>query len=122
MSAASKAKGTLYERELSEFIGQFFETQRLPRTGAKDEGDVEVRVTSDIRLVIEAKNHKALSFSDWLRQAEVEADHREAKVGNVACVPVVMAKRRGKNTSKSYVVMEADEFILMLKMLLGRHE
>jgi hypothetical protein len=93
-----------------------FDAQRLPRTGTKDEGDVEVRL-GECRLIIEAKNHKTLLFSDWLRQAELEADNREEKLGNVACVPVVFAKRRGKNAAGSYVVMEAEEFLLLLKMV-----
>ena len=119
MSSQNKAKGTLYEREIVELLAPHYETQRLPRTGAKDEGDVEVRVTPDVRLIIEAKNHKSLALADWLRQAEAEADNREAKVGNVACVPVVFAKRRGKNAAHSYVVMDAEEFVLLLKLLGG---
>jgi hypothetical protein len=116
MTMVNKAKGTRYENEIVElFIGMHFDAQRLPRSGSRDEGDVEVRL-KDCRLIIEAKNHKSLAFSDWLKQAQTEADNREEKVGNVACVPVVFAKRRGKNAAGSYVVMEAEEFLLLLKM------
>lgn len=118
MSSANKAKGTQFEREIAELFTAWFEAQRLPRTGAKDEGDIEVRVTDQVRLILEAKNHKSLALADWIRQAEVEADHREAKTGK-ACVPVVVAKRRGKGVAQSYVVMQADEFLLLLKLLVG---
>lgn len=116
MSAANKARGSRYEREIVDYLAPMFDTQRLPRTGTKDEGDVEVRFNK-FRLIIEAKNHKAIALSDWLRQAEVEADNREAKLTDTVCVPVVFAKRRGKGTANSYVIMDAEEFTLLLKLL-----
>jgi len=115
MSSANKAKGTRFESEIVELLAEQFDAQRLPRTGVKDEGDVEVRFDK-FRLVIEAKNHKGLNLADWVKQAEVEADNREAKLGDTACVPVVFAKRRGKSVANAYVVMDASEFILLLKM------
>lgn len=114
MSSANKARGTRFEREVVDFLAPMFDTQRLPRTGSKDEGDVEVRF-SNFRLIIEAKNHKALSLADWIKQADVEADNREAKI-NVPCVPVVFAKRRGKSAANSYVVMDAEQFVALLEM------
>lgn len=114
MSSANKARGTRYEREVVEFLAPMFDVQRLPRTGAKDEGDVEVRF-KHFRVIIEAKNHKAMSLADWIKQAEVEADNREAKI-SVPCVPVVFAKRRGKSAANSYVVMDAEEFVSLLHM------
>lgn len=117
MSSANKAKGTRFENEVVELLaGMHFDVQRLPRTGTKDEGDVEVRLR-ECRLIIEAKNHKGFALADWLKQAEVEADNRESKLGNVACVPAVFAKRRGKSAAGSYVVMDATEFLLLLKMV-----
>jgi hypothetical protein len=116
MSSANKARGTRYEREIVDYLSPMFDTQRLPRTGAKDEGDVEVRF-NNFRLIIEAKNHKALALADWLKQAEVEANNREDKLTDTACVPVVFAKRRGKGTANSYVIMDAEEFTLLLKLL-----
>jgi Holliday junction resolvase len=115
MSSANKAKGTRFESEIVDLLAEQFEAQRLPRTGVKDEGDVEVRFKS-FRLVIEAKNHKGLSLADWIKQAEVEANNREAKLKDTACVPVVFAKRRGKGVANSYVVMDATEFMLLLKL------
>lgn len=115
VSTANKAKGTRYEREVVDYLAEMFDAQRLPRTGSKDEGDVEVRF-GKFRLIIEAKNHKAMNFADWIKQAEVEADNREAKLNDVACVPVVFAKRRGKGVANSYVVMDASEFVLLLQM------
>lgn len=116
MSSANKAKGSRYENEVVEMLaGMHFDAQRLPRTGAKDEGDVEVRLR-ECRLIIEAKNHKGFALADWLKQAEVEADNRESKLGNVACIPAVFAKRRGKSAANSYVVMDATEFLSLLKM------
>jgi hypothetical protein len=117
VSSANKAKGTRYESELVELLNNMlFDAQRLPRTGVKDEGDIEVRLR-ECRLIIEAKNHKALALADWLKQADVEADNREEKLGVVACVPAVFAKRRGKNAANSYVIMDATEFLLLLKMV-----
>lgn len=115
MTMANKAKGTRYEREVTDYLAEMFDTQRLPRTGSKDEGDVEVRF-GNFRLIIEAKNHKTLNFADWIKQAEVEADNREAKLGDTACIPLVFAKRRGKGVAESYVVMQAQDLVTLLQM------
>ncbi len=115
MSSANKAKGTRYETEVTEVLAEQFDAQRLPRTGVKDEGDVEIRFPN-FRIVIEAKNHKTMQLADWIKQAEWEADNREEKLTDTACIPVVFAKRRGKSAANSYVVMDATEFMLLLKL------
>jgi hypothetical protein len=115
VSSANKAKGTRFETEITELIAEQFDAQRLPRTGVKDEGDVEIRF-QNFRIIIEAKNHKSLALADWIKQAEIEADNREEKLKDTACIPVVFAKRRGKNAANSYVIMDATEFLLLLKM------
>lgn len=114
MTMANKAKGTRYEREVTDYLAEMFDAQRLPRTGSKDEGDVEVRF-GKFRLIIEAKNHKTLNFADWIKQSEVEADNREAKI-SVPCIPLVFAKRRGKGVAESYVVMQAQDLVTLLQM------
>lgn len=116
MSSRNKAKGTEWERDLVEHLAVAHDATRLPRTGAKDEGDVEVRLRDDVRLILEAKNHKAMQLSDWVRQAEVEADHREQRT-KVPTMGAVAVKRRQKGTGDGYIVMTVDDFFTLLRML-----
>jgi hypothetical protein len=93
------------------------DAERLPKAGRDDQGDVAVRV-SDTTLVIEAKNEKAMSLSQYLREATVEADHyRKARGSEGIVSAVAVVKARGKGIGQAYVVMEVDEFALLIKHL-----
>lgn len=115
MSSANKAKGTRWEREVVDHLAVAHDVTRLPRTGTKDEGDIEVRL-KDCRLILEAKNHKSFALSDWISQAQVESDHREARTG-IATAGAVAIKRRNHGVGDGYVVMTIDDFFTLLRMV-----
>lgn len=115
MSAANKAKGSRWERELEDYLNACaLHARRLPRAGNKDIGDVSVTV-GDFVIVIEAKNVKAANMADFLRQADVESDHYEEKYG-VPTVPVVITKTRQKGAGEGRVTMTVDTLLDLLRL------
>jgi hypothetical protein len=60
-------------------------------------------------VVIEAKDHGTLKFSQWISEAEKERLNAGASIG------VVWAKWRGKaSAGDAYVVMDGDTFMSLL--------
>jgi len=115
MSAANKAKGSRWERELEDYLNAAgMHARRLPRAGSKDIGDVSITV-GDFVIVVEAKNVKAANMADFLRQADVESDHYEDKYG-VPTVPVVVTKTRQKGAGEGRVTMTLDTLIDLLRL------
>lgn len=115
MSAANKAKGSKWERDIEDYLNACgLHARRLPRAGSKDIGDVSVTV-KDFVIVVEAKNVKAANMADFLRQADVESDNYEAKYG-VATVPVVVTKTRQKGTGEGRVTMTLDTLLDLLRL------
>jgi hypothetical protein len=123
MSAANKAKGTRFETDIVDWIrdnAPLLRAERLPRAGAKDEGDVAITFPCGV-LVVEAKNHKAWSLSDWLRQAREEMVNYVTKrrMDPTAVFPLVVVKRRGKSIGESYAVMELHLLVELVEHLSG---
>lgn len=115
MSSANKAKGSLWERQLEDYLNSCgLHARRLPRAGNKDIGDVSITV-GDFVIVIEAKNVKAANMADFLRQADVESDHYEEKYG-VPTVPVVITKTRQKGAGEARVTMTVDTLLDLLRL------
>lgn len=115
MTAANKAKGSRFERELEDYLNECgMYARRLPRAGNKDIGDVSVTV-GDFVIVVEAKNVKAANMADFLRQADVESDHYEEKYG-VPTVPVVITKTRQKGAGEARVTMTVDTLLDLLRL------
>ncbi len=103
----SKAKGTAFETEIVRTLQSKWwpHASRRALTGALDTGDINVHP----EVVIEAKDHGTLKFSQWLAEAEKERVNAGASIG------VVWAKRRGKaSASDAYVVMDGDTFMSLL--------
>ena len=103
MTNANKNKGSAWERAIVAFFREqgFTYVERAYGAGRPDDvGDI----SGLPGLVIEAKNHKTLDFSAWLREAEVERVNARADYG------IVVAKRRNKPTSEAYVVMTLADF------------
>lgn len=109
MSSYNKAKGSRFEADVEEFLNVTgHKARRLPRAGSKDIGDVALELDKVV-VVIEAKNTKTTEMAQYLREAEVEAENYEAKY-NIATVPVVITKARGKKISDARVTMTLDTF------------
>ena len=107
-----KARGATFETDIKDwFRTNGYDSERLARTGAKDEGDVVVR--SDFLGsigVIECKAPGAgnkVDLSGWTKEAQLEATHyaeaRGLDIGSI--LPAVLIKARGKSISDSYLVL-----------------
>ena len=118
MTAAGKAKGTLFESQVADYLqSQGIDARRLPRTGVKDIGDASFPVKG-CTIVVEAKNRKAMDLPTWIAESEQEAQHYQDKYpASGTAVPVVVHKRRGKGTHLSYVTMSLDTFVDLLRQV-----
>lgn len=132
MSAASKAKGTLFERQVADYLqSQNVRAKRLPRTGVKDIGDVgfpierntflqiepgKYEMSGPATIVLECKNRAAMDLPTYLKEAEEEAENYEAKYpAEAPALGVAVVKRRGKGVHQAYVVMPLDGFVELLR-------
>lgn len=109
--AANRRKGAAFETALVEYFRRKGEhCERLPLTGALDEGDLYLLDGGEY-TVIEAKN-AAMDPAGFTAQARLEARNFAAKRG----LPIervqgiVIVKRRGKGVGDSYVLTTLDEY------------
>ena len=121
-----KQRGSKFETDLVKlFRERGYAAERLPRTGAKDEGDLAVWAWDGIHIV-ECKAPgagNAIDLSGWLREAETEAINWEASRPNneETVTPVLIIKARGKPLSQAYVIKRfTDEYPEMDDSLLER--
>ncbi len=88
-----------------------YDSERLARTGAKDEGDVVVRKDFLGSIgIIECKAPgagNAIDLSGWTKEAQIEAKHyAEARgIDGQSILPAVLIKARGKSIADSYLVL-----------------
>lgn len=106
-----KRRGATYETELRDYFRRNgYDTERLARTGARDEGDLVVRKDFLGSIgVIEAKAPGAngrIDLSGWSKEARVEAQHyaEHRELDKDIVLPAVIIKARGKKVSDSYLV------------------
>ena len=107
-----KARGATYETDIRDwFRANGYDSERLARTGARDEGDVVVRKDFLGSIgVIECKAPGAgnrIDLSGWTREAQLEARHYAESRGlePSEILPVVLIKARGKSIADSYLVL-----------------
>jgi hypothetical protein len=103
MSAANKAKGTLFERQVAEYLrvhAPFPSVERAPRWGSVDKGDL---VNTD-PFCFELKATKGIDLAGFMNEAVVEAQNAGREF------PVVVIKRRQKPIAESYVVMRLEDW------------
>jgi len=109
MTSPQKIKGSAYEREVAKALTEDgIPAERAYGAGRPDDvGDI-----SGIReWVIECKNHAKFSLPQWLAEAEVERQNAKKKYG------AVFIKRRGKSAKESYVLIDYNTFVQILKEL-----
>jgi hypothetical protein len=100
----ARAKGTSFESAVVEVLNE----DGFPlaeRWGSLDMGLGDIR---NLPVVLEAKNHKAMSLSEWCDQAAVSG----TKAGKLWAV---VHKRIRKGTRKAYVTMELEQWIILLR-------
>lgn len=116
MPNPSKAKGSAWESAVTEYLrGRFGIVERLPTTGAKDEGDLFF-TWEGRAYVVECKAEQKITLSTYVEEANVEAGHFAAK-RKLASVPpgVAIVKRRNHHVGKAYVVCDLETFIRIVK-------
>ncbi len=103
--ASSRRRGHDYERHLAAWLRQQGVQAVTSRelNGGRQEGS---DIICDLPVAVEAKNHKTLDLAGWLGQAMQDAGDAPA---------AVFIKRRSKPVSRSYVVMEAGQFVALLR-------
>jgi hypothetical protein len=107
-----KARGATFETELRDYFRRIgLDSERLARTGARDEGDVVVRSNFlGFIGVIEAKapgQSGRIDLSGWTKEAQIEATHySEARgIEKSSVLPAVIIKARGKSIADAYLVL-----------------
>lgn len=122
---ANKRKGAGFEIDLESFFRQrYLQIMRLVRRGKDDQGDLLIRV-KDLAVIIEAKNEKSIDLAGYMREATEEALRWEAAhvhepMPAALVLGAAAVKRRNNPISKSYIVMEADDFAELLLHLQKR--
>ena len=107
-----KARGATYETDIRDwFRANGYDSERLARTGARDEGDVVVRKDFLGSIgVIECKAPGAgnkVDLSGWSKEAQLEAVHyAEARgLSKEEVVAALVIKARGKSIADAYLVL-----------------
>jgi hypothetical protein len=105
MTNRSKAKGTSFESSVLPAIkAKQPLAERRALEGVNDKGDFYI--PGEERFIVEAKNHKEMKLSEWIREAEIEAKNAGVPHG------VVVHKRRGKTDPREqYVTMKFGDFL-----------
>lgn len=112
---ANKRKGAGFEIDVHTYLAPLIPCDRLNKTGREDEGDIVVKA-GDISIVLECKNEKTITLSQYVQEANTEAINYEAHRVHAADRPeqvygAAVVKRRNSSISDSYVVMDLGEYI-----------
>jgi len=107
-----KARGATFETDIKDWFREHgYDSERLARTGARDEGDVVVRKDFLKKIgIVECKAPgagNAIDLSGWTKEAQLEAKHyAEARnLKGEEVLPAVIIKARGKSISDAYLVL-----------------
>lgn len=104
---APKRKGTAFETAVKNYLNdEGVYAYRNAPAGNQDKGDLSV---PDWDAVIECKATKSHDLAGGTLEAKIEASHAKARFG------IAVFKRRMANVSKSYVVVELEQFVEMMQ-------
>lgn len=110
---SAKQAGTRFERVMADWLGLVLDDDtidRMPRTGAKDKGDIANLRCRGMRIAVEVKDCARTDLPGWTEEAETERRNYSALAG------VVIHKRRGRgNPADQWVTMTARELVALLR-------
>ena len=112
-----KARGATFETDSKDtFRSHGYESERLARTGAKDEGDLIVREWLGFRhVVVECKApgfDGAIDLPGWIREARLERGHyADARGIHEGTLGVALIKARGKGIEDAYLVIRLGDVL-----------
>jgi hypothetical protein len=105
--SAAKRKGTAFEVAVRDYLDSCnVAAFRTAPAGTRDEGDLLVL---DWDAILECKATKTIDLAGAVNEARIEAVHAKRRYG------IAVIKRRMANVSKSYVVMELDQFVDLMQ-------
>jgi hypothetical protein len=107
MTSPQARKGSTFERDVVEYLraNGFPYCERHYGAGRPDDvGDID----GVVGWTLELKNHRALDLAGWSDEAERERHNGRQRFA------AVIAKRRGRPTEDSYVVMSLATFAELL--------
>lgn len=112
MSRANKAKGRDAENAVCDYLNaNGYHTERRRQEGVNDRGDV----AGLPGVVIEVKNTKQLTLSQFVTEATREAENDGNSSTAVKVVGVAWIKKRGTtDPGQWYVAMNGDTFLQFL--------
>lgn len=112
----SKAKGTAGETSCVNYLSdEGIYSHRKTLSGSSDKGDIAIPINGG-HIVVEVKNEKKTTLSEYVDEANAEAENARALFG------VVWHKRRGKGSPGDwYVTMDGKTFIKILNELKTTH-
>ena len=110
-----RTKGTMFETQLVDWLNERFHGERtfhrLGMGGSNDMGDVWGLFARTRPVVVECKNHRTTSLSEWLDEAERE----RTNAGALAAVVVHKRKGRGaKRFGENYVTMTVEDLVAII--------
>jgi hypothetical protein len=113
----NKRKGAEFElRRVDWHREQGRDAERLRLAGAKDEGDIAVRLKSGIVVVEECKTVRPgqpLHMPSWWREAVTEAENyaRARQLPRERVIPALVVRRHGStDISQAWVIMDSAEW------------
>jgi hypothetical protein len=74
MSNPAKAKGSRFEREICDYLGELFPAERIPAGASLDRGDLW---TPTVDFVWQCKNRQQLSLGAWLDDTVTQQHNAE---------------------------------------------
>ena len=104
----AKQKGTKAESDVVAWLKAegWVHAERRALSGNLDKGDINMGAP----VVIEVKDHKTITLSEWLKELKVEMENAGVSVGSV------IAKKRGTtNVAEWYAIMPASVLAVLLK-------
>lgn len=113
MSATNRRAGAKWETDLLRYLrNEGYDAERLRLTGAKDEGDLCLRL-GGLPFILEAKNEKQINLASYVREAEVEArNYNNARgIGLPGANYAAVVKRRNHGVGEAYVVVPLHEWL-----------
>lgn len=115
----SKAKGSIYERELADYLNAsvgISSRRALLSGGGRNEGGADLDDTPLIH--IEAKRVENVSPYAHMRQAEAAI----GKSKDRTVMPVVITRRNRIETGQSLVIMRLDDWLRMYRAILDSEQ
>lgn len=104
--STSRAKGTAFETAVVRYLNEhgFPYAERRALAGTNDKGDI----TGVPGVMFECKSVKTITLSEFMGEVDAQKANARAQIG------VAVIKRRQKPVSRSYVVMDLEQFVELL--------